>query len=424
MQVARELTYVIAPQTKPLIDNHFNRVGRLLGRARICEMADRTIGIDHLSGWVDTTLEDGTISSVRAFGARSVHIIPGNGGGPHAVIDAIVRTAVTRGDCIIKTTASDPFTAVAIGRTMCEMAPDHPITRHVAVAYWPGGDVAFEERLYQPFNLDKIVAWGGFASVKHVTRYIQPGLELISLDPKYSISVIDVNALLDQTSRRETALRLAVDVGTGNQMSCSAARIAYVITDGLDDGVELANRLGEWVYEEMIGLPEGMSTKPKAYEPELRASVEAARQQEEWYRVIGGQDGEGAVIVSQLADPVDFMTLLADRTVNIVPVPSVEDVLARCDSYTQTIGVHPEALLMRLRDIAPLYGAQRLVPLGYSSHHTWCGPHDGLELDRRLCKWIVSLKRPPIDMTFAGSTRQNILDATYTPATLDALKAR
>ena len=67
---------------------------------------------------------------------------------------------------------------------MADMAPDHPITRHLSVAYWKGGDVEFEEQLYQPHNIEKIVAWGGFASVKHVTRYIQPGLELITLDPK------------------------------------------------------------------------------------------------------------------------------------------------------------------------------------------------------------------------------------------------
>ena len=42
-----------------------------------------------------------------------------------------------------------------------------------------GGDEALEAKLYQPHNIEKICAWGGFASVKHVTKYIQPGIELI-----------------------------------------------------------------------------------------------------------------------------------------------------------------------------------------------------------------------------------------------------
>jgi hypothetical protein len=373
---------------------------------------------------VDTTLNDGTVSSVRAFGARTLHIIPGNGGSAGAT-STIIRNAFTRGDCIIKTPSTNPFTAVGIGRTMCEMAPDHPITRHVAIAYWRGGDEAVEQRLYQPHNIEKIVAWGGLASVKHVTRYIQPGLELISLDPKYSASVVGVEALGDDATMREAALRIAVDVGTGNQTACSASRVVYVITDGRPDGVERTNQLGEYVYEELIGLPEGLSTKPKAYDRELRSNVVAARLQEDWYKVIGGEQGEGCVIVSQLSDPIDFTSLLADRTVNIVPVESIDDVFPRFDAYTQTVGIYPESLKERFIDIAPLYGVQRFVPLGYSSLNTWCGPHDGLEVERRLCKWINNLKLDPIPVTFAATRDAAPAgDSTITPATLEAVRAQ
>ena len=51
-------------------------------------------------------------------------------------------------------------------------------------------DEAVESRIYQPHNIEKICAWGGFASVKHVTKYIQPGIELITLDPKRSASIV------------------------------------------------------------------------------------------------------------------------------------------------------------------------------------------------------------------------------------------
>jgi Acyl-CoA reductase (LuxC) len=138
MQWARELTYATSPATKPLIDNDFRAVGRFFDRDRVRQMADKQIGLDHLNSWVDSTLADGTVASVRAFGARALHIIPGNGGGGAA--NAIVKNAFTRSDCIIKTPSNNPFTAVAIARTMCEMAPDHLITKHVTVAYWCGGE--------------------------------------------------------------------------------------------------------------------------------------------------------------------------------------------------------------------------------------------------------------------------------------------
>jgi hypothetical protein len=371
---------------------------------------------------VDTPLADGTILSVRAFGARGLHIIPGNG--MLGAAQTIIKCAFTRSDCIIKTPSNNPFAAVAIGRTMSEMAPDHPITKHVAIAYWRGGDEEFERRLYQPHNIEKIVAWGGFASVKHVTKYIQPGLELISLDPKYSGSVVGSEALESDEQMREAALRIAVDMGTGNQTGCSSSRLVYVVTDGRSDGVERTNQLAEYVYEELMGLPETLSTKPKSYSAQLRSNVESLRLQDDWYKVIGGEDDEGCIIVSQLSDPIDFTSLLADRTVNIVPVEALEDVFPRFDAYTQTIGVFPESLKDRLVDIAPLYGVQRFVSLGYSSNHTGCAPHDGLELERRMCKWVVNQTSKPIPLAYAGSTnRMRPTEGTSVPSTLEAVRA-
>ena len=65
---------------------------------------------------------------------------------------------IARCDAIIKA-PSDHLTAVAIARTLADVAPDHPITRHLVVGYWKGGDTEVEESLYQPRHIEKIVAW-------------------------------------------------------------------------------------------------------------------------------------------------------------------------------------------------------------------------------------------------------------------------
>ncbi len=72
----------------------------------------------------------------------------------------------------------------ALARTMIDIDPNHPITKHISVAYWKGGDELVEREIYRAANIEKICAWGGFASVKHITKYIQPGIDLITLDPK------------------------------------------------------------------------------------------------------------------------------------------------------------------------------------------------------------------------------------------------
>lgn len=386
LQEACELSYRTAPTTPTLVRTSYMGLHHMLTREAIIEAVDSTVGIKHLEGWVRQRLIDGTEIEVRCFGARTLHIVAGNA--PPLSLLTIIRNMVMRSDAIIKTPSNDPFTALAIARTMIDMAPDHPLTRHLSVAYWKGGDEAFEERLYQPQNLEKIVAWGGFASMKHVTRYIQPGLELISLDPKRSASIIGGDAFADDATMREAALRLAADIGALNQKGCVNARVIYAQTGTDEDGLERLNRFGSYVYDALIGLPNSLSTAPKTYDKGLKAHVDALRLDDDWYKVIGGRDGEGAIIVSQLAEPVSFATMLDDRTANLVPVDSLDEVMDAVDAYTQTVGIYPEALKDELKDRLPLHGAQRIVSLGYAAAMKWAAPQDGIEPLRRMGKWI------------------------------------
>jgi hypothetical protein len=302
---------------------------------------------------------------------------------------SVIRNAVTRSDAIIKTPSNDPLTAVAIARTMCEMDPDHPLTKHLAVAYWKGGDVEVESRLYRPEHVEKIVAWGGFASVTHVTRYLQPGLEMIALDPKRSASIIGPEAFESEASMTDVARKLACDVGTQNQEGCACARVVYVLSGTDPEGLARLDRLGELTYQAILDLPEEFSTKPLHFDDELRGYLDAQRMDDDWYRVIGGEDAEGAVVVSHLDEPVDYSPILSGRVCNLVPVDSIDRVTAAVNAYTQTVGIYPEALKEELRDQLPLFGAQRLVSLGYACSVTLAGPQDAIEPLRRMCKWIV-----------------------------------
>ncbi|MBN3755615.1 long-chain-fatty-acyl-CoA reductase [Paraburkholderia sp. Tr-20389] len=386
LQEACELSYRTSPVTPTMVKGSYMGLRNMLSRAAITEAVDSTVGIRFLEGWVRQKLIDGTDLEVRCFGARTLHIVAGNATGLSLL--TIIRNMVLRSDAIIKAPSNDPFTALAIARTMIDMAPDHPLTRHLSVAYWKGGDKAFEERLYQPQNLEKIVAWGGYASMKHVTQYIQPGLELISLDPKRSASIIGRDTFASEATMREAALRLASDIGALNQKGCVCARVIYVQSGTDEPGLEKLNAFGRLVYDAMLGLPNTLSTAPKRYDPKLKAEVDALRLDDEWYRVIGGKDGEGAIICSQIPEPVSFATLLDDRTANLVPVDSLEEVMAAVDAYTQTVGIYPEQIKDELKDKLPLYGAQRIVSLGYAASMKWPAPQDAIEPLRRMGKWI------------------------------------
>ncbi|KWR88338.1 acyl-CoA reductase [Cupriavidus sp. IDO] len=405
LQEACALSYHTAPVTPTMVKGTYMGLRNMLSREAITEAVESTVGIRYLEGWVQQKLIDGTELEVRCFGARALHIVAGNA--PSLSLLTIIRNMVLRSDAIIKAPSNDPFTALAIALTMIDMAPDHPLTRHLSVAYWKGGDEALEERLYQPQNLEKIVAWGGFASMKHVIQYIQPGLELISLDPKRSASIIGRDTFASEDTMREAALRLASDIGALNQKGCVCARVVYVQSGTDEEGLRKLNAFGRHVYDAMLGLPNTLSTAPRRYDQKLKAEVDALRLDDEWYQVIGGKDGEGAIICSQIPEPVSFATLLDDRTANLVPVDSLDEVMAAVDAYTQTVGIYPESIKDELKDQLPLYGAQRIVSLGYAAAMKWAAPQDAIEPLRRMGKWISNQIASP-EMTPAPWMRPSI----------------
>jgi hypothetical protein len=393
LRQAYEASLVANVLPAEMLKNSYRVLGPLFARDNVLEIADSQVGLNYLNGWVPHRLLDGRELRVRAFGSRVLHIPAGNGGLVSAV--TILRSVIARCDTIIKAPSNDPLTAIAIARTLADVAPEHPITKHLAVGYWKGGDVAVEEILYRPEHIEKIVAWGGLASVKHVTRYIQPGLELIALDPKRSATIIGAEAFTDEATMREVARRAALDIGVANQEGCANARVIYVLSGTDETGLANANRLGELIYEELVALPLFISTPPLHPNRDLFEHLESSRMLEDFYRVIGGERREGAIVVSQFDSPVDYATMLSGRVANIVPVDCIDKVSEAVNAYTQTIGIYPESLKQQLRETLPLFGAQRLTSLGYACNVAVASPQDGLEPIRRMCRWIVDEECDP-----------------------------
>ncbi|MCV7039132.1 long-chain-fatty-acyl-CoA reductase [Mycolicibacterium moriokaense] len=370
----------------------------LLRRPVLEELIEQNIGRDALEGWVECPLIGRTVA-VRAFGARAVHMIAGNS--PMIALYTVINNALARSDAIVKIPSNEPYAAVALARTMAEMAPDHPITRHFSVAYWKGGDESVERRIYDPKVVEKIVAWGGFASMRSVRRYLAPGLDLVALDPKLSASIIGADAFADDAAIQDAARRAATDIGYFNQGGCVSARVVYVQTGTDPAGVAAANRFGRRVFDELQRLPTSISAPHPAFDPVLREELDGIRYASD-FRVIGGRANEGAVIVSQHDEVVDFSERLDCRVANIVPIDDVADALRSLTVHTQTIGVFPDALKAQIRDECALRGGQRIVSLGGAVWLGMAGPHDAIELLSRMVRWVRDDTVSPSDGTIAG----------------------
>jgi hypothetical protein len=168
-----------------------------------------------------------------------------------------------------------------------------------------------------------------------------------------------------------------------------------LVESGTDDrGLAQLRRLGEMVYEAMMRLPGHLSTKPKTFDAELRAQIDGLRSSPDFFEIIGGREDEGAIIISRLDEVVDFYPSLSGRVANFVPIDDVSQAMRFVNSYTQTVGIYPEALKLRLRDELPLFGAQRIVTLGYAMTANPALPQDAIEPMRRMVKWIVDENCP------------------------------
>ena len=393
LQEALRLTYKTSGLGKEILENCYENLGRVFDRKQMRDVAELLIGIPFLEGWVNIREDSGTSTFVRAFGARSVHITAGNV--PTISAMTIMRNTLTRSDMIIKTPSNDPLTAAAIARTMIDMAPEHPITKHLSVAYWKGGDAVIEDALYKPANVEKIVAWGGMASIAHIAKYIQPGIDLITLDPKLSSTIIGAAALESDMAMQDAARRVALDIGVYNQQACLNARVVYIQSGTDKEGIEKANRFGRLVYEAIQQIPRYLSNPVEALEPALAEEMEGLRYAPDLYKVFGG-GGQGAVIVSQYDEPVEFSPLLANRVANLVPIDDLQTAIQAVTAYTQTIGIYPADLIPQIRDDLAIAGAQRLVTLGYvATKRTVAGPQDGIEPMRRMCRWILNEVHDP-----------------------------
>nr|MBF6619859.1 long-chain-fatty-acyl-CoA reductase [Patulibacter sp.] len=287
MRTAFELALEAGELTESVLRPVYDTFPSWFDRDLLQHAVESGIGKAHLDGWAPLGGSGRHAGSarIRAVGTRNMHIIAGNV--PVVAGVTVIRTALTKGDCLIKVPSNDPFTAMAIVRTMIDLDPDHPVTRHCAVAYWKGGDQAIEREIYRPSRIERLTAWGGMSSMKHIQQYLVPGIELIGMNPKISIAVVGREALDSPEGMREAAVGVALMAGRLNQTACSSARVVYVECSTDEDDLERLERLGQEIHAAFLRLPSFESSAPKVPAPALDDELDAVALDDGFYRVIG-----------------------------------------------------------------------------------------------------------------------------------------
>ena len=330
-----------------------------------------------LDEWVPHQDYTGRRSFVRAFAPRLVHVLPGNS--PGVAVKSIAQGAMVKAINLFKMSSSDPFTTVAILRTMAEIDPNHAIVKSMSAVYWRGGDDSVEQVLYRPQYFDKIVAWGGGDAINNVIKYLGPGFQLVSFDPKTSISMVGHEAFASDATLDTAADLASSDVMILNQEACVASRFVYV--EGSQAQVDrFCERLHQRIVERAAA-----SGDARPLDMELREQIETLMMMDDEYRVWGKTDGRGCVIRSD--EPVEFHPI--NKTVNVVCVPSLDQAVQYINVATQTVGFYPFNRMADYRDRLASGGAQRIVHLGEAGPSTIGNPHDAMYPLHRFVHWMA-----------------------------------
>ncbi|CAN7358034.1 hypothetical protein LJR225_002157 [Phenylobacterium sp. LjRoot225] len=331
-----------------------------------------------LDEWVPHTDHKGRRSFVRAFAPRLIHVLPGNA--PAQGIRSIAQSALVKSVSLFKMASADPFSTVVFLRTMADIDPDHPVVRSMSAIYWRGGDEKVERALYRPQYFDKLVAWGGGDAINNVMKYVGPGFQLVSFDPKTSISMVGKEAFASEETMAEAARLNAGDVAMANQEACVCSRFTFI-----EATPEEADRYCRILAEE-IRVDRMGEGQPRPLESDLKEQVDVLRMMDDDYAVFGKSDGRGVAIRSDR--PVDFHPLR--KTSNVVCVASLDEAMKYVNVATQTVGVYPFERMAELRDKLASGGAQRIVRLGEAGPGAVGNPHDAMYPLHRFVHWMAN----------------------------------
>lgn len=330
------------------------------------DMLDAELGNKYyLEEWIP--LQDGIVHAQPQGNLLNVMV----GNVPISSVMSLVRSIITKNHTIAKLPKRDPITALFFALSFVEILKDDPVTKSLNVLYWPGGD-EIEDKMID--LADVICVWGGGEAVKSIKAKAVNCAEVIEFGPKQSFSIIGK----ESRESKKVAIDLAHDMSIYNQEACFSPQMAFVEGDpeifiqNLKEGLELYKRI----------LPKGMAPAD-IHSHVQRARIEARYMGKE---VIASDDTQWTII--KINDPSEIDEHPLSRTIYVMSVNDIKDVLKYVTKHTQTITMSPWSRNVEIRDRATLLGASKITELGLAEYQRNGCPHDNIFPLHKMVKWV------------------------------------
>ena len=384
----RELCRQTSEYPDSFIDSCFVSLTAAFNREQAAAMIDNELshrgrpGRDFLNDWVEVSSLPSPAAErfrIRAMPTRQLHITAGNV--PEVPIVSALRAILTKSSAVIKLPYGATLPGALLGIAACEAAPNHPITKHLSMVYWHGGDESIESALFQTGAFDRIVVWGSPQTITSIRAKV-PFTRVIAFNPRYSVSLIGKEAFKHDLS--EIAEKGAADALIFNQKACTSSLVHYV--EGTDDDAG--------AYAELLrcSLERWDTTQPGFITPATTGQIKRMRRgryaDSRWFVNQSGEAVSSCVLVA--TGSFDILDHPMSRMIVVRPLAKLEDALPFIHSAVSVVGVYPEERRSALIDRILARGVSSVVPLGQGETIFAGMPHDGMFVLNELVDWKVA----------------------------------
>lgn len=316
---------------------------------------------------------------VRAMPTRQLHITAGNS--PLVPILSLLGAVWTKSPCVLKLPSGAVLPGSLVALLAATAAPRHPITQHLSMVYWQGGDERVERILFLPAAFDRIVVWGALDAVESVRA--RAGLtKVICFNPRYSVSFIGHEALAkDDSDLDEIAARAVCDSMVENQKACIASLVHYVegsVEEGERYAAAVERSLARWdarLPHPLLNRQRGLLTRIQ------RGAILDARVR---FHEMDGAYRSGVVVAPHEFAIKDHPMC---RLIVVRPVSNLNECLRFLHPGIATVGIFPDSRRLSLRDRVAACGVSNVVPLGHAGAVAVGSSHDGMLVLSELVDW-------------------------------------
>lgn len=306
----------------------------------------------------------------RAYGPDLLaHVWAGNV--PGLPLWSLAAGLLVKAGNVGKAPTAEPFFAGWFAQVLAEVEPE--LADGLAILWWQGGDAALEGALLR--QADVALGFGGDQAIGALQAQAPTTTRFLAYGHKVSFGLIGREAL-DPTRAAAAARRAAYDVARYDQQGCYSPHTFFVERGGAVGPAQF----GRYLAQALAGYEKKFPRRPLALgEAAAVGEWRLAEEMRAGGEVIGAPDG--AWTVSMQTEDVAFRPSGLNRSIRVVALDALEDVLAVVAPYktllqTVAIAASPERLFDLSGALGEI-GVNRVTALGDMTAPEAGWHHDG-----------------------------------------------